>query len=63
MTEILDRPGQGSKAELTPEMRAKAQQIFDYWWDRWSDVHDLNGGQGDTDQLFTALWDCWKKAR
>lgn len=63
MTKILETDRQGSQAELTPEMSRAAQRIFDDWWDRWADVHDINGGQGDTQQLFAALWESWKKAR
>jgi hypothetical protein len=61
MAQIEER--QADVGKLTPKMVADAQAIFDSWWERWSDIHDLNGGQGDTHALFAALWDSWKKAK
>ena len=50
-------------AALSREAVAAAQAVFDDWWERHSDVHDLNGGQGDTEGLFAALWESWKNFR
>lgn len=57
------RKRQAGAEELTPAMMRAAQSVFDEWWERWADVHDLNGGQGDTRSLFAAVWECWKKRR
>jgi len=46
--------------ELTPDMLAHADAVFEDWLCENSDVIRENGGCGDTQSLFAALWASWK---
>jgi hypothetical protein len=51
-----------SKPEITPEMIEAAQIIFEDWLLANSDAIRENGGTGDTQSLFAALWAVKKNA-
>ena len=51
------------EVEITSEMIARADAIFDNWLCENSDAIRDNGGTGDTQSLFAALWDTWKYDR
>jgi hypothetical protein len=51
---------EGPLPALTPDMLARADEVFEDWLCENSDVIRENGGTGDTQSLFAALWASWK---